>query len=363
MALAVIYGAGNIGRGLLGMLLRRSDYDVMFIEADRRLAAMLDERGAYPVRTLPQSGAEDHIVTGVRATCAADTDAAAAAVADADILATAVGAGNLPLIAPVIAEGIRRRIARGCGPLNILICENMMGADGKLAARLAGAGLDPPEIREHTGLIRSTTGRMTPVQTDEMKTGDPLRVSAEAHAILEADRSAFRGGPPVIEGIETYDDFDYYMERKLYVHNMAHATCGFLGLEKGYELISDAIADEDILGTVRAAMRESAAAVSAEHGRGADEMDPYIDDLIRRFANGALHFTCARAASDPQRKLGDDERLLGAVSLCRRHGLPYGHIEKGADAALRRLRADTDGKAPMKGTIIDLRVSETEGYL
>jgi mannitol-1-phosphate 5-dehydrogenase len=340
MALAVIYGAGNIGRGLLGMLFRRSGYGVLFIEADRGLAAMLEERGAYPVRTLPKGEDEDYIVSGVHAIDAGDTDAAAEAVAGADIMATAVGARNLPLVAPETAEGIRRRIARSGGTLNILLCENMMGADEKFSAWLTGSGLDAEAVAAHVGLVRSTTGRMTPVQTDAMKDGNPLRVSAEGHAILEADRSAFRGDAPGIDGMELYDDFGYCMERKLYVHNMAHATCGFLGLEKGHEFISDAIGDEDILGTVRAAMHESAEAVSAEHGRGADEMQPYIDDLICRFGNAALHFTCARAASDPRRKLGDDERLLGAIALCERHGLPCSNIKKGVAAARRRLKEE-----------------------
>jgi mannitol-1-phosphate 5-dehydrogenase len=52
-------------------------------------------------------------VEHVRGLDARDTDAAAAEIASADIMATAVGANILPKVAPVIAAGLAMRWQRG----------------------------------------------------------------------------------------------------------------------------------------------------------------------------------------------------------------------------------------------------------
>ena len=49
-------------------------------------------------------------------------------------------------------------------------------------------------------------------------------------------KAAFKGMIPEYKKIIPYEPFHYYLERKLYVHNMAHVTTAFLGqyLNKTY---------------------------------------------------------------------------------------------------------------------------------
>jgi mannitol-1-phosphate 5-dehydrogenase len=348
---SVVFGAGNIGRGFIGMLLAESGYEVVFVEADAALAAALNGAGRYPVRALSGGGARDTWVEGVSAIDAADADAAAGAVAAADIAATAVGARALEKVAPVLAEGLRRRYTAGASgedarvrPLDILICENLPDAGERLAAWVAGAAADDRTralIAGRTGFVETSVGRMTPIQTEAMRDGNPLRICAEPYAVLPVDADAFRGPVPHIKGMEPHRDFGRYVRRKLYIHNMGHSSCAYLGMEKGYRYIADAIRDDDVRGTVEGAMRESADALCSVCGEDRAELHAHVDDLVTRFGNRALGDTCARVGADAARKLGPLERFAGALDLCREAGVNHPNLDNATAAARRAAGPET----------------------
>ena len=125
---AVMYGAGNIGRGFIGALLSQAGYHVSFIDVAEPVIRALQENGRYPVRYVSTGGHEDVWVENVTAVDGRNPDAVAQAIAECDIMATAVGARVLEIIVPHIVRGLRRRWESGRAPLNILICENLMDA-------------------------------------------------------------------------------------------------------------------------------------------------------------------------------------------------------------------------------------------
>ena len=83
---------------------------------------------------------------------------------------------------------------------------------------------------------------MVPEQTPEMQEGDPLWVCVERYGYLPVDRDAFRGEIPEIQNRVLFSPFDFYIRRKLYIHNMGHAVTAYLGLYIDLPLIADAIA-------------------------------------------------------------------------------------------------------------------------
>ena len=101
---------------------------------------------------------------------------------------------------------------------------------------------------------------MVPVQTEEMKDGDPMRVCVERYGFLPVDKAAFKGEIPEITNMVPFEPFDFYIKRKLYVHNMGHATCAYLGGYEGRKYIYQSIDDPEILNIVQNAMLESALA-------------------------------------------------------------------------------------------------------
>ena len=228
------------------------------------------------------------------------------------------------------------RYAKGGKPLNIIICENLIDANIALSGWIS-EHLDETErawMNANVGFVEASIGRMVPVQTPEMQEGDPLRVCVERYGYLPVDRDAFRGELPQIRNMVPFSPFDFYIRRKLYVHNMGHAVTAFLGLytEKAY--IADAIDDAEIYIIALNAMLESAEALSLKYGVPIADILRHIQDLLVRFGNRSLGDTCLRVGADIARKLSPQDRLIGAARLCREQGIMPTFICVGAAGAV-----------------------------
>lgn len=334
-----MYGGGNIGRGFIGMLFTQSDYEVTFIDVAEPVVAELTRNHKYPLRYVSSEGFEDITVENVTAVNGNDSDAAAEAIAQADIMATAVGARILKFIVPNIVAGLRRRWADGGGVFNIIICENLNDAN-KILEALIKEHLTQEEIARFdasVGLVEASIGRMVPVQTDVMKDGEPLRVCVERYGFLPVDKAAFKGGIPQIKGMIPFEPFDFFVKRKLFIHNMGHATIAYLGGIKDLEYICEAVDDADIRVIAQNAMLESAIALSKRYSVKVESLLMHITDLLGRFTNAALRDTCARVGGDPARKLAKDDRMIGSSLLALEEGITPAYIAVGVAAGVKRL--------------------------
>ena len=133
--IAVHFGAGNIGRGFIGLLLHEAGYEVVFADVNATLIGALQAADSYRVIEAGEGGVEK-TVTGFRAIDSnADPDALVAAIAAADVVTTAVGPNVLRFVAPAIAAGILARPA-SAGPLAVMACENALGATDLLRAEV-----------------------------------------------------------------------------------------------------------------------------------------------------------------------------------------------------------------------------------
>jgi mannitol-1-phosphate 5-dehydrogenase len=135
--------------------------------------------------------------------------------------------------------------------------------------------------------------------------------------------------------MQAFDMFDFYIQRKLFVHNLGHAVCAYLGMILGDSYIYEAVRHEGIHFITRSAMRESAQALSAKYTESLPDLHDHIEDLLRRFSNKALMDTCARVGGDITRKLGNKDRLIGAFLLCTEEGVDPASVSVGIAAALR----------------------------
>jgi len=345
---AVMYGGGNIGRGFIGALLSQSGYEVTFIDVSEPVIKHLQEHRRYPIRIVSSEGHEDVWIENVTAVNG-NLSEAVDAIANCDIMATAVGARILKFIVPNIVAGLRKRWAMNKGPLNIIICENLNDANKILEGMLK----EPLTVEERAkfdetvGLVEASIGRMVPIQTDEMKAGEPMRVCVEQYGFLPVDKAAFKGEIPEIKNMVPYAPFDFYIKRKLYVHNMGHATCAYLGNLLGLDYIYESIAIPEVRILVQNAMQESEIALSRRYGAPMMDLQEHITDLLYRFTNKALKDTCQRVGSDPARKLSPSDRLIGSSLLAIEEGITPAYIAVGAACGLRRHLKENGGVQSM----------------
>ena len=356
---AVVFGAGNVGRGFLGQLFSESGYEVVFVDIDGPLIAALNERRGYTIRLVDNERAEEVVVSPVRALLSSDHQEVAEALATAAIAATAVGVRALPYIAPLVAEAISLRAGGGPNlrlapggtarettghpsPLNIIICENLKNAAAAFN-RMVVEHLPEhllPYMEANVGFVDTVIARMVPPPTEEMRQEDPSLILVEPYKELPVDRSGFAGPIPEITGMQPIDNFAIYTARKLYVHNCGHAMLGYLGYQRGHTYGYDALEDKVIRPLLEAALAESNGGIVAAHDADPQWLQAHMADLLRRFANRALGDTVLRLARDPLRKLAPTDRLVGAARLAEQAGQTPRALSWGIAAGYRFDHAD-----------------------
>jgi len=336
------YGAGNIGRSLVAQLFSRAGYEIVFIDVDKKIIDALNKERRYLIQVKDEKP-EEIWVKNVRGVNGQDRDAVVNEIADADIMATAVGANALAHIYETIAEGVKRRVK----PLNIIICENLRHMSRIFRENLLSYLPEGFPINDSVGLVETTIGKMVPIMPEEVKKKDPLLVWAEAYNKLYVAKEGFIGEIPSIEDIVPLANFGAYVDQKLFVHNLGHAITAYFGylVEPENIYIWNSINNESICGIVEAAMWESAHALIYEYPGEFDEQGQknYIDDLIRRFGNSYLGDTVYRVGRDITRKLGFNERLIGAARLDLKHKITPRYTALGIAAAFMFRAVDEGG--------------------
>lgn len=307
---AVVFGAGKIGRGFLTELVYRSGGETTLVDTFAPLTEMLNKTGSYPLLLTGENGWKRTEISRYRAIPTSDSESVAEAVSEADVLFTAVGLANLSGVAPLIAEGLHRREI----PVNVLVCENGMEAVPIL--REAVLSLLPGDAESRFGFAEVSVGRMVPVAPAELVRAEPLLVCAEPYYSLPVDEDALCCPLPAIEGIEGVSPFELILERKLYMQNMSHAVCAYLGARLGYETIWQAMGDMRVRRTVDSALRTVAHGLSKRHHVPVEPLLAHADELLARYDNRLLGDTVARVGRDTRRKLGPTDRLCGALKVC-----------------------------------------------
>jgi mannitol-1-phosphate 5-dehydrogenase len=338
--IALIFGAGKVGRGFLGHLLSRSGYALWFVDRDAALVARLEAARRYPLLILPQSGARPQPTTveAVRALHSGGTEEVAEQFARADLVLTAVGGPHLPDVARQIARGIELRWGAAVeAPLNILIGENYYRPAALLREQILGHLAIPvrPYFEQWIGLVELQILRSCIEPTSEMAAEDPLWVRVSDEGRLPADGDAIQGKPPPIEGLQPMPDFQGGLERKLYTYNAANAAIAYTGFLKGYALLADAANDPQILALARGVCAEAGAALVRRHGFDPDEQRAFAEGCLARYQNRSIVDPVERNARDPLRKLGRYDRLIGPACLCLEYGIAPEHLATAIAAALQ----------------------------
>lgn len=321
---AVIYGAGNIGRGFAAQLLHESGYDIIFIDVDENTVNNINKYEEYPIYIANPDGYKRIVINRISAVNGNDIKSTVQAVSIADVMITCVGVNALPYIVSPIAEGIKLRSS----PLTIILCENKIDADTFLND-LVAKETDTANV----SFVRTSVGCMVPAVSEEIRKMHPLAIAVERYKTLYADKNGFKHGIPDIKHLQIAENFQLCMQQKLYMHNMSHAATAYFG--KKYKYVYEAIRDSDVKFRVMSALMESANALASEYKIDVyKDLMPFVFELLRRYDNKLLGDTTERVGRDTKRKLSYNDRLSGALRLCVKHGIKAIYIKQAMIAGM-----------------------------
>lgn len=326
----LLFGAGKIGRSFIGQLFACGGYEVVFVDINQQVVDALNERKSYKV--IIKSTVESVIkVENVRAIIASDSMAVTNEIATADIVAVSIGQNGLPQAIKLLAEGLLlRQKTHNYSALDIIIAENMANAANYFKTELEKILPHNYPIDDNVGLIETSIGKMVPIMRQKDYEADILQVFAEEYNTLILDKMAFKNSIPNIKGLEPKENMKAWVDRKLFIHNLGHATTAYLGYRHNQKFIYlyEVLDVPQINEAVKLTMQEAANLLVKKYPNEFTTTDLYshIDDLIRRFQNRALGDTIYRVGCDLKRKLGPNDRLVGAIKLGIQLNMPYNKI-------------------------------------
>jgi mannitol-1-phosphate 5-dehydrogenase len=159
---------------------------------------------------------------------------------------------------------------------------------------------------------------------------DPLMIFAEPYNSLILDKNGFINPIPDVEGLAPKENMKAWVDRKSFIHNLGHAATAYYGYlyKPDKTFLYEVLAEKDVYDRVRTTMLQSADILMEEYPGEFTykQLEDHIDDLIHRFRNRALGDTIFRVGRDLYRKLGPDDRLIGAIKMGRKLGMPVDKI-------------------------------------
>ena len=291
-----------------------------------------------------------------------DREVLISAIAEAGELGTALPSFHLydtepAPVARLLAEGLTRKSKRpDLPPAVVYAAEN----DTRAATRLEALCWDHAPVGFGDKVVFSETviPKMCTVVEDASRIEEeqliPMFPGASRALLVEAyDRILVEGHiPPGFErGITSFiskRQLDPFAQTKFLGHNAVHAWLGFLAQSERMLLMSQIGKRDDL-------MRRAMEVFQKEVGPGLihahahigdplfspDGIIEYAKDAIQRMVNPFLNDPIERVTRDPIRKLGWEDRLIGAMRLAMEAGLEPVLLAEGAKLALQRAVKET----------------------
>ncbi len=335
MKKAVHFGAGNIGRGFIGLLLSKAGYHVTFIDIIDKLVEDINALGKYNVQI---TGKPDKILVENISAIDSDKDDVAVeavvdAIADADIITTAIGPNSLKYLGENLAKGLTKRLQTKKTPLNVIACENMFGSSTTLKNFVYAKLSDDVknELDKIVGFPDAAVDRIVPNQPY----GEKLLVTVEEYAEWDVDSKQVVGDLSGIEGLNLVDNLNAYIDRKIFTVNTGHAAIAYLAYQRGINDISNAMRIPEILETTRDVWAETSALLIAKYRFAPANHRRYVEQVERRFSNPYLSDEVIRVGRSPKRKLAANDRIIYPANQLALHDINPEALGKVAAAAFK----------------------------
>ncbi|ORC24430.1 mannitol-1-phosphate 5-dehydrogenase [Rothia nasimurium] len=313
---AVHFGAGNIGRGFVGVILNEAGYELVFSDVAAPLIDALNEQETYTVHEVGQAP-RDLTITNFRGINSAENPRELAEeIATADVVTTAVGPTVLRFVAVNIAEGLKLRADRGSSAkVAVMACENAINATDILAEEVRK---HYPEADAVAIFANTAVDRIVPNQAP----GLGLDVTVENYYEWAVETGPFNGAVPEIPGATFVEDLAPYITRKLFTVNTGHATAAYFGQQAGISKLSEALETPEIRAKVEATLAETKDLIVRRFGFEPEVQQAYVEKILARFANPDLPDTTERVGRSPLRKISRHERFIGPAAELAELGRP-----------------------------------------
>jgi len=319
-------GAGAIGKAVSGYIFSQICGGVVFADIAAEVLDDINTRGGYQlVSSFYGKPNEEMFVGGVSAVML-DSREAADTAAEADVICTAVGPGMSSFL-PILERWLGNP-NRADKPLYLLLFENDFSLQKRITEYFETHGGVPSILR----IVPVSIERMAKIKCD----GSRFDVMCESFIPVIVRKDDLAGsGLEESAFFQAVDKLEPYYYRKLYTNNLGHAVLGYAGITMGCDTIIEAMAQPKVRALLEQTLAETCLLMEKEFGFAHSDIESHRENLMLRYQNTNLADELERLIRDPIRKLSSKERIVGAMNLCKKHGISWEGIKKTLAYALK----------------------------
>lgn len=306
MSRVAVIGAGKTGRGFLGRLLAEAGREILFIDSNQELVKALNKEKCFQVKFF---GDEREPLKIERYKAYTWEEAS---LEEVELILVSVGGQNLPAVGERLAEKLKDG-----KHYYIITCENASHPSASLKASI---GRENVSVSEATVFCTTTEA-------------GGLDIYSEDYPYLQCDAKLLEGYIPEVKQIKPVERFADFLTRKLYTYNAASCIIAYLGWVKGYTDYADAANDSEISELLDKNYEVTNRVLCREFGYEKEEQEEFALLSKKKFRDRSIVDTVLRNARDPQRKLAEEERIMGPIRLFLKYGEDASVLEKTAAAA------------------------------
>lgn len=295
---AVVYGAGQSGRGYAARFLKESGYTITFIEKNEKLINLLNEDQQFSIHFYDQQRTP---VVIDNVTAHALSEDLSALLTEADLILTSVGEEHLE----EVAQSIAQHIGSNQVP-QLLTCEN---------------GINPAKVLKNALKKRMnlTDDQLNVSQTAIFCStvnvaGTRLDILSQDETYFPYDSEGFKGELD-FPGAEPIEKFEEFLKRKIYTYNCLAGLISYFGYVKGYTIYSEAANDEEISELMDRLLKDLNPSLADYFGIDENSQKAFAEKAVAKFKDADILDYVIKNGRAARRKLGKTERIYAPYTI------------------------------------------------
>ncbi len=288
----VIFGSGNIGRGLIPEVFYNSVLEISFIDVNKEVIDRLNSTKSYKISKFKS---QDLVISNYKAyNIKENKPEALSIIENADLITTAVGFNNLKFIAEYLNE------AKPNKKIDVICFENNVRPASHLSTMVNN---------ENYIFIDATVDRIIPNTNS-----NSLDILCEPYynVVIEKNNiSNFNN----YSNCKVVDQLDDYIKLKLFIVNGLHFIIAVLGHNRKYNKIHLTLKDPEIISKINTLKKIYIETISSTTSISKEYIEQYFDNTLDRFKQEELNDDNVRIARNMILKLSPDNRIIPIYNI------------------------------------------------
>lgn len=330
---ALIFGTNNTACGILGQASFQSGLQTTFVSHLPHIIDTINENSGYFLKLI-ERGTHYMSIRDCEALHFDEHKKIVNAIADAQVVMTAVGVNNLQVISPYLTAGMVLRKRKGHKQvLNIIACEGLPGTSEYLYHQLLTepAFKADVELKNLLGFASAMSNRI--VLGGEIEHGE-LTYTADRRSEIIIDGKFLKGSSLPLSDVAISNDFTTQYLQNQYTLNCALNSAAYLGYQKSCDYIHEAVAHPELFSILNGAVHEAQSALVSKFPKQLTNIIKQSKFAMMRLRQKDLNLHIEDIGRQPRQKLKAQECLVGPLLLAHHFGLPYGNLAKVVAATL-----------------------------